>query len=853
MTHGRLKIFLSYADGAGKTTAMLSDALQQKARGVDVLAAWVNLPDGSEARQLLERLEALPPSPDGLNLDEILRRRPQLVLMDELEGINPEGSRHQVRWQDVEELLQAGISVYTTLNILHVESLKDTVEEITGQRIEQTVPDRLLDRADELEVVDLPPEELLERLHSHTPATLADTLRHKSNLLALRQLTMRRAAMRMEDQARALLGGVKSPLSAERICVCISNRPEAERLVREGRMLADALNAEWFVLYVETPTAAGERAEERASLLKAMRLAEENGASTLMMPAESIAEGIEAFCRQQGVTRLVLGKPRNPLWRMRLGVSPVERFLRSNLQVDVILVDTPRQTLPRRGTLPRWWAYLRNGAVVFMAVLLVTALGLGLRQQPGAIGMEGMYLLLVIALAFWLGRSAGLLAAGVSTLAFAWFFNGDSMALNGSDLPLLITFLGWGTAGLVTASLARAVRRQTRAMRWRQVQSAVLNALSRELAGALDLQAVMNSIVRHVSGMMGGTVMILLLEEGQLKLARVEGSALLSERDWQIARWVVEHRAPAGLATNTFADSAMRFLPLMAHELPIGVLVVLPEESSYSLLPEQREILDGVAGLASLAIERVRLNQQAQQAAVLQMTEKLQTALLNSISHDLRTPLSAVEGSLSSLLEAEANGLEMDRETRLDLLENASEEAERLNRLVGNLLDMTRIEAGALRIRRRPCDVQDLIGTALTQFQRRLQDRKVLTRIAPNLPEVEMDFVLIEQVLERLLDNAVKYSPPGSEITVSAEVVNEALQISVADRGEGIPPEDLERIFGKFYRVQRPDGVSGTGLGLSICKGIVEIHGGRIWAENRPEGGAIFTFTIPLTKLGESK
>jgi two-component system sensor histidine kinase KdpD len=363
----------------------------------------------------------------------------------------------------------------------------------------------------------------------------------------------------------------------------------------------------------------------------------------------------------------------------------------------------------------------------------------------------------------------------------------------------------------------------------------------------------MNSIVRHVSGMMGGTVMILLLEEGQLKLARVEGSALLSERDWQIARWVVEHRAPAGLATNTFADSAMRFLPLMAHELPIGVLVVLPEESSYSLLPEQREILDGVAGLASLAIERVRLNQQAQQAAVLQMTEKLQTALLNSISHDLRTPLSAVEGSLSSLLEAEANGLEMDRETRLDLLENASEEAERLNRLVGNLLDMTRIEAGALRIRRRPCDVQDLIGTALTQFQRRLQDRKVLTRIAPNLPEVEMDFVLIEQVLERLLDNAVKYSPPGSEITVSAEVVNEALQISVADRGEGIPPEDLERIFGKFYRVQRPDGVSGTGLGLSICKGIVEIHGGRIWAENRPDGGAIFTFTIPLTKLGEPK
>lgn len=853
MSHSRLKIFLSYADGAGKTSAMLSDAFQQKARGVDVLVAWVKLPENSETRQLLEELEVLPPSSHGVDLDEVLRRRPQLVLVDELEGVNPAGSRHLYRWQDVEELLNAGISVYTTLNILHVESLKDTVEEITGLPVEQTVPDRLLDRADELEVVDLPPEELLERLHPHSPAPPAGTLRQKSSLLALRQLTMRRAAMRVEDQARALLGTARAPLGTERVCVGISNRPEAERLVREGRMLADALNAEWFVLYVETPTAAGERAEERANLLKAMRIAEENGANTLLIPAETIAEGIESFCRQQGITRLVLGKPRDPLWRMRLGVSPVEHLLRSGLPVDVILVDTPHKPLVRAGTPPRWWVYLRNGGAVFLAVLLVTLLGWSLRQRPGAMGMEGIYLLLVIALSFWLGRSAGVLAAGLSTLAFAWFFVGASMGLDGADLPLLLTFLGWATAGWVTASLARAVRRQTRAMRWRQVQSAVLNTLSRELAGALDMPAVLSIIVRHIVGVFNRAVMVLLLEEGQLKVAHSEGNVSLSERDWQIARWVLEHRRPAGLDTDTFADSPMRFIPLMAHDLPVGVLVVVPDPASHTLLPEQREILDGIAGLASLAIERVRLNQQAQQAAVLQMTEKLQTALLNSISHDLRTPLSAVEGSLSSLLEAETNGLQMDRETRLDLLENATEEAERLNRLVGNLLDMTRIEAGALRIRRRPCDVQDLIGTALTQFQRRLQDRKVSTHIASDIPEVEMDFVLIEQVLERLLDNAVKYSPPGSEINVEAEVRDGALYISVADRGEGIPPEDLERIFGKFYRVQRPDGVSGTGLGLSICKGIVEIHGGRIWAENRPDGGAKFTFTIPIKASGESK
>jgi two-component system sensor histidine kinase KdpD len=852
---GKLKIFLGYADGVGKTYAMLNAALMRKAAGLDVAATCVETHHQPATEVLMRDLENIPGrwQENGtaeIDADAVLRRRPHLLLVDDLAHRNPSGSRHNRRYQDVQELLEAGISVYTTMNVQNLESLNDVVQRITGVTVSETVPDGVLDEADEIEMVDLPPEELLQRLSEGRAAPPAGTFTRIAELAALRQMALRETAERVDEDMRDAMAdqAIEGPWEAtERVMVCLSAHPIGDRLVRAGRRLAEALHTGWFVVFVETPRHLQMRPNERARLMQHLRVAEEMGAQTVMLTGESVVDALVEFARQQNITRIVIGRPRRPRWIELLRGSRVDRILERCGGADVFVISgNAEQPTPGFSSRLRLRSPLRNYLLALGLTGLVTLAALGLQRWFEPTNLLMLFLAGVMLSAAYLGRGPSALAALVSAGVFAFVLDRQPYILAPRDARHLLTLGGLLASGLVVGTLAGWLRAQIKVARRREIQSAAINALSRDLTVALSLDEMLAAVIRHVGVTFNCSAAVLLPGIGGLALRSASQGLEIGKPDLEAAEWCFAHRQPAGNATETLPDARARCLPLETRSGPVGVLAVVPREKEQFLPPDQRELLAGFASLAALAIERAQLNEQAQQTALLKTTEKLQAALLNSISHDLRTPLSTVSGAVSSLLDAEQTGAPLGHEIRLDLLENANDEADRLNQLVGNLLDMTRLEAGAMKVRRRPCDVQDLIGTALTQASRRLDGHPVLTRIPEDLPDVPMDFVLMLQVLYNLLDNAAKYSLPEAGIEVSASLVENGLQIAVADNGMGIPPEDLERIFDKFYRVQRPGGVGGTGLGLSICRGIVEVHNGRIWASNRSEGGALITLFLPL-------
>ena len=855
---GKLKIFLGYADGVGKTYAMLEAARRRKAEGVDVVAAWLKVDKGTETEALAAGLESIPPRRveadqpvEEMDLEAVLNRKPQLALVDDLAHRNAPGSRHARRYQDVLEFLEAGVNVYTTMNVQHLESLTDVVRQITGQEVEETVPDGVVDEADELEMVDLPPEELLERLQRGGLGEAADHVSARiGELAALRQMALRETAERVDNDMRDFMAtrSIHGPwAAAERVMVCISAHPIGDRLIRSGRRLAEALRAEWFVVFVETPRHLQMPPGERAMLLRYLRIAEEMGAQPITLTGESVVEALVEFARQQNITRIIIGKPRRSRWLELVRGSRVDRLLERCGSTDVFVIS---DELPPPQ--PGWWRGVRFRAPVrhyFYSLgiaILVTLVSLWLQRWFEPTHLVMLFLGGIVISGAYLGRGPGVVSALVSGAAFVSLLDHPAPLLTPRDLRHLVTLGGMMAAGLFAGTLTGWLRAQVRAARQREIQTSALSALSRDLTTAIHLDEMLKAVLHHVSQIFHCQAAVLLPEVGQLKVRLATPAISLNALDLEAASWAFSHGQPAGAGTETMNEARVRCLPLETRNGVVGVLAIHPLAVEQFQSPDQRDLLAGFGHLAALAIERARLNEQAQQAAILQTTEKLQAALLNSISHDLRTPLSTVSGAISSLLEAEQSGEELDDSIRLDLLENADEEADRLNRLVGNLLDMTRLEAGAMRVHKRPCDVRDLIGAALSQAPRRLAGREVHTHIPDNLPDVALDFVLMVQVLYNLLDNAAKYSPESSEIDITAGIHEDELWISVADRGVGIPPDDLQRIFDKFYRVQRPDGVPGTGLGLSICRGIVEVHGGRIWAENRVGGGAVITLAIPV-------
>ncbi|OLC29833.1 MAG: hypothetical protein AUH31_05850 [Armatimonadetes bacterium 13_1_40CM_64_14] len=858
---GKLKIFLGYAAGVGKTYAMLEAACQRQAEGINVVAALVETHHRKETEALLEGLPAIPRRKfehrgvvlEELDLDAVLARRPQLALVDELAHTNAPGSRHARRYQDIEELLAAGIDVYTTLNIQSVESLSDVVSQITGVVIRETVPDQVLERADEVILIDFPPDELIKRLHEgkvYVPeqaGTAVQKFFRPGNLTALRELALRHLARKVDRQMRTYMGahGIPGPWPAgECVLVCLGPGPIAERLVRVGRRLADTLDAEWIVVFVETPEYRRLPDAEKDRIARAQRLAEELGARTETITGISPPQEIVRYALTHNVTKVVAGVSRRPFLERLIRGSLVDWIVRHTENIDVYVISSPSG----RGATPTTVRPRRPAALWPYAYALAIAAAVGLsgsvfpsRLEP--VNLTTLNLLVVVIVAYYWGRGPAILAAWLGAATF-YLAVAPRLTMRGVVSPqFLLTLTGLLVVGLVIGTLTSRIREQAQAARAREASTAALYALSRDLAAAENMEEILNAVTRHISSVFSRQVAIFLPAEGKLDMAVQSGDFPFTDNERAVASWVFAHGEPAGRGTETLPAATARYLPLKTAQGIRGVLGVLPAaEALPALGPEQRHLMEAFASQAAVAIERAQLAAEARRTHVLQETERLQSALLNSISHDLRTPLAAVTGALSTLVE---NGNVLDEATRRELVETARDAAQRLNRLVGDLLDMTRLQGGALRLRRAPADIQDLIGTSLSQLGDTVTGRKIEVDVAPNIPLVSVDFALITRVLANIVENAIKYSPPETPITIQARAVGRNLEIMVADRGPGVPESDLVQMSGKLQR-GRPGANNGTGLGLAICRGFVEAHGGHITVENRPGGGLNVFFTLPL-------
>lgn len=860
---GKLKIFFGAAAGVGKTYAMLEAAHEQRAQGVDVVAGWVDSHGRGGTEALLDGLEILPRRPveyrgttlAELDLDAALARRPGLLLVDELAHTNAPGSRHAKRWQDVLELLDAGIDVYTAMNVQHVESLNDVVATITGVVVRETVPDSIFEHTDEVELIDLPPDDLLHRLRAgkiYVPDQAREAIQNffrKGNLIALRELALRVTAqhvdVEMRDYRRDHAIHETWPVR-ERLLVCIGPSPSSNRLVRAAKRMAEGLGAEWIVAYVETPAQTRLTQDARDRVAQTMRLADQLGAETHTLTGARMSDEILAFARARNVSKIVVGKPERPLWKRIVMGSIVDTLVQGSGEIDVYVISGDRDD--SRPVPPRPWRRRAHGApygAAAAAVAISTAIAWAMFPAFGVSNLIMVYLLGVIVVATRYGHGPSLLATLLSVAAFDFFFVPPYFTFAVSDTEYLVTFAVMLVVALVISSLAVRIRAQAESARERERRMAALYAMSRELAGTRGARELREVAVRHIGEVFRTEVVVLLPQpDGPLAPAPGESAQFpMDTSELAVGQWVHEHGQVAGLGTDTLPGASGLYLPLIGSRGTVGVLGLRPRDPRPLQAPEQLHQLEAFASQTALAIERARLAEDAERAQVRVETERLRNSLLSSVSHDLRTPLASITGAASTLLEHEAG---LDARTRRDLLETLHEEADRLNRLVQNLLEMTRLESGALQLHSEWHPVEEVVGAALGRFGKALARRPVTTHVPSELPLVPMDDVLIEQVLINLIDNVLKYTPAESPIDVTAEDTGGAVLIAVADRGPGLPPGEERRIFEKFHRTEGAPTVRGAGLGLAICQGIVRAHGGRIWAENRPGGGVIVRFTLPV-------
>jgi two-component system, OmpR family, sensor histidine kinase KdpD len=858
---GKLKMFFGAAAGVGKTYAMLEAARELRADGVDVVVGVVETHKRAETEALADGLEILPrraieyrsTTLHEFDLDAALLRRPKVILVDELAHSNAPGSRHTKRWQDVIELLDAGIDVYTTVNVQHVESLNDVVAKITGVVMRETVPDSVFEQADDVELIDLPPDDLLQRFREgkvYVPGQAQDALENffrKGNLIALRELSLRRTAERVDAQMRVYRREHAIDRvwpTAERILVCVGPSPFSTRLVRAAKRMADRLGAEWIAAYVETPAQLRLPPEAKDSVIQTLRLAEQLGAQTITLSGPTMSEAILAYARDRNVSKIVVGKPTRSLWRRMLFGSIVDALVQGSGDIDVDVISGEREggsvvaPVRRRVLATDWAAY--GKAVAVVAVTTGVAWLMAPVSELSNVVM--VYLLGIVIVAMRTGRGPSLLAAVLGVAAFDFFFVPPRFTFAVSDARYLLTFLVMLIVSVVISGLTVRTRAQAEAAEHREQQTAALYAMSRELAGTRGVDALLQVAVRHVTEVFRSQVVVLVPGTGGSLTAWPGGQFEVDANELGVGRWVFEHRQPAGLGTATLPGASALHVPLMGSTGPVGVLGLRPADRHAMDEPERLHQLETFAAQTALALERAQLAEEAQNAEVRVETERLRNSLLSSVSHDLRTPLAAITGAVSTILQ---DGARLDSGTQRDLLESVHEEAGRLNRLVQNLLEMTRLESGAVQLRKELHPPEEIIGAALGRLSKGLAGRRVTTKVPPDLPLVPMDDVLIEQVLVNLLDNAIKYTPAGSPIEIIATATDRNLTMEVADRGPGLPPGTEERVFEKFYRADRI-AAGGAGLGLAICSGIVRAHGGRIWAQNLPGAGVAFLFTLPL-------
>jgi two-component system sensor histidine kinase KdpD len=864
-SRGRLKIFLGAAPGVGKTYEMLSAAQARRRDGTDVVVGLVETHGRKETEALLAGLDVVPRrhadyrgrTLEEMDLDALLARHPQLALVDELAHTNVPGSRHPKRYMDVEELLAAGIDVYATLNIQHVESLNDVVARITRIRVRETVPDSVIDRADDIELIDLTPEDLIQRLKEgkvYVPHQAERAIRHyfaPGNLTALRELALRRTAQRVDEQMVRYMQAhaIKGPWAAsERVLVCVSGDPDGVAVVRHARRMADRLKAPWTALHVETARNLRMTEAERNHVAEALRLAQRLGGEAVTLPGQDIAETVAEYARANNVTQIVVVQAPRSRWRDIVFDSVAQQLIREAGGAIIHVVSQPREAdaheAPRMPAQPKtfdWQPQIWLGSLACVAVAAV--LGLLVRQAIGIGTISLLFLTAVLVSAVLFGLWPALLACIVSTLAYNFLFLPPLYTFTIADPQNVVALFFFAVAAVIVSNLTARVRAQAITARARARITEELYLFSRKLAVATNLDDLLWATVHQIALMLKVRVVLLLPEEERIVVrAGFPPEDTLDEADLAAARWCWEKNHPAGRGADTLPGAKRLFLPMQTGRGAVGVIGIDRDEPGPMLTPDQQRLLDALADQAALAIERVNLVEAVDRARLAVETDRLRSALLTSISHDLRTPLASILGSATSLSGA------LDAATRDTLARNIQDEAERLNRFIGNLLDMTRLESGPLPTRTSLTELSDVVGSALQRAGKILIHHTVQLRLESNLPLLELDDVLLEQVLFNLLDNASKYTPPGLRITINAWREGGQVKLQVLDEGHGIPPADLERIFDKFYRAGGPDHRrAGTGLGLSICRGFIEAMAGTITAANRTDcSGAVFTILLPV-------
>ena len=865
---GKLRIYFGSSAGVGKTYAMLLAARMQKAMGVDVVAGVIETHGRVETGAQIGDLELLAQADvpyrgktlKEFDLDGALARKPVLLLVDELAHSNVAGSRHAKRWQDVEELLEAGINVYSTLNVQHLESLNDVVGGITGIRVQETLPDTFFDGADEVVLVDTPADELIARLQAgkvYMPAQAERAGRNffrKGNLMALRELALRRTADRVEDDVQAYrvdrsIGHVWKT-EAGFLC-CIGAHENSNHVVRSAARLAQQLAIGWHAVYVETPALQRIESGQRERILRTVKLAEELGATAAVLSGQQVAPELVAYARRHNLSKLLMGHTREQAWWK----GPTLAYKLTQFAADLDLIEVGRgqsaQTQPERPIRTEAAVDEQVGvrAIPYMwtvgACALTTLLAHPLQPYFALANTVMLFLLAVVAVAVRLGRGPAVLAAFLNVAAFDYFFVPPKLSFSISDVQYLFTFAVMLGVGLIIGQLTAGLRFEARAATHRERRSRALFEFARSLSSVLMREQVVEVTERTVAVEFRAKARIFALDMQD----RLEVPILGADDagiDLGTAQWAMNHNEAAGLGTDTLAGSAWLYLPLTTPMRARGVLAVKPEDTRLLLVPEQRQQLETFAALLAVALERVHYVEVAQSATVQMESERLRNSLLAAVSHDLRTPLASIYGS-SELLVQQTHGLPA---AAVDLAQSIASGARRMNAMVGNLLDMARLQSGSVQLNLQWQPLDEVVGSALQAVASIMAGHRLVISIAHDLPLLNFDAVLVERVFCNLLENAAKYTPAGSTVTISARLSGEEVVTTIADDGPGLPPGREEALFEKFARGERESATPGVGLGLAICRAIVEAHGGRIWVDAgngaREHRGARFHFTLPV-------
>ncbi len=853
---GRLKVFLGMSPGVGKTYAMLEAAQRELKAGRDLVVGYVETHGRTDTQALLAGLSVMPRKEteyrgmkvEEMDIDAILARHPKLVLVDELAHTNAPGSRHPKRWQDVQELLDAGIDVFTTCNVQHVESRADTVRQITGAEIRETVPDSVLDTA-EVELIDLPPAELLQRLAQgkvYVPeraAAAAKNFFRESNLTALRELALRLVADHVGEETQEFHRTQTDPgpwKTGHRLLVAVSASPLSEPLIRWTRRMADSLKCPWLAVHVESSRALSD--ESQARLEKHLALARTLGAEVIATTDEDLARGLLRVAFEHNISQIVVGKPSAANWFEWLRAGRLlRRLTRDSGNIDLHVVRAEKTGV--RPSAPRWQLPTRTGwkqyGIAMAAIGIIALLNLLIDPNFHAPRVPGLiFLLTVVLLALFLGRGPVLLAGALSALIWNFFFLPPRHTFVIGSVEDAILFGLYFAVSIVLGQLVSRIRAQELAERHREERATALYQLSRELAQAGTRDEVVWQLTAELNRAFQTPAAVLLPIQNRLA-PHPDSPLALSEKEINVADWAFRHRQTAGKFTDNLPGAEAMHLPLATERAVLGVLSVQPPGQMLSL--SQRDLLEAYARQAALVLDRVALRANAEQSKLVAESERLSNALLNSISHELRTPLAAITTATNALADAHDGGMQRA------MVGEIQEAAARLNRLVGNLLDVTRLESGHVQAKLEWHDIGDVVQTTVRSLQRELSGRNVTVEIAEKLPLARFDFTLMQQALSNLLLNAVMHTPAGTPMAVHAATEGRDFILRVVDDGPGLPPELLPRVFEKFTRATNAP-AGGSGLGLAIVKGFVEAQGGTISVQNKLSGGAMFTIRLPQSE-----